>query len=66
MAHLSLQVTALKQKIEQEQGAAFPATNLKLIYAGKLCILCTLRYNTQFAREVVSCLFSSAVRALVL
>jgi UV excision repair protein RAD23 len=29
-------VEALKQKIEQEQGASFPAANLKLIYAGKI------------------------------
>lgn len=29
-------VAALKQKIEQEQGPAFPASSLKLIYAGKI------------------------------
>ena len=28
-------VTALKQKIEETQGSAFPAAGLKLIYAGK-------------------------------
>lgn len=32
--HYFLQVAALKQKIETEQGASFPAANLKLIYAG--------------------------------
>jgi UV excision repair protein RAD23 len=55
MAHLSLQVTALKQKIEQEQGAAFPAANLKLIYAGKILndVNILSEYNIQESNFVV-------------
>ena len=33
-----VQVTALKKKIEEEQGSSFPAAGLKLIYAGNLLV----------------------------
>ncbi|CAI8047079.1 UV excision repair protein RAD23 homolog B, partial [Geodia barretti] len=48
-------VTALKQKIEQEQGAAFPAANLKLIYAGKILndVNILSEYNIQESNFVV-------------
>jgi UV excision repair protein RAD23 len=48
-------VAALKQKIEQEQGAAFPAANLKLIYAGKILNDVNLlsEYNIQESNFVV-------------
>lgn len=51
----SEQVLALKQKIEADQGAAFPASGLKLIYAGKILNDSTSlsEYNIQESNFVV-------------